>query len=139
MRLNPYLTFGGDCEEALNFYRDCFDGQIISINRFSEGPDEMGGTKIPADFKDKVMHMTLRFGNNVIMASDSVEEVSAAGRVTLCIGADDVDDMTAVFDKLSDGGEVTMPLQDTFWGARFGMFADRFGVKWMFNCESQPE
>ena len=139
MRLNPYLAFGGECEEALNFYKDCFSGTIESINRFSEGPDEIGGTPVPDNLKDKVMHMTLRFGDNVIMGSDSIEAPPADSNVTLCIGADDVDEMTGTFDKLSEGGQVTMPLQDTFWGAHFGMCIDRFGVKWMFNCESSSE
>lgn len=136
MRLNPYLAFGGDCEEALNFYKDCFGAEIEELHRFSDGPDEIGGTKVPEHLKDKVMHMTLRFGDNVIMGADSIEAPPADSNVQLTIGMDDVDKMTGIFDQLSAGGEITMPLQDTFWGARFGMFTDRFGVKWMFNCET---
>ena len=135
MQLNPYLFFNGNCEEALNFYKECLGGEFESINRFKDGPEEMGGMKIPENYKEKVMHMTWRFDGNVVMASDGFEEISDGGNVTLSISTDNVDGMDTVFNKLSEGGKVTMPLQDTFWGARFGMFTDRYGIKWMFNCE----
>ena len=136
MQLNPYLAFNGNCEEALNFYKECLGGEFESFNRFKDGPEELAGMKVPEHLMDKVMHMTLRFGDNVIMASDSLEEVPAGGNITLSIGMDDVEEMNTVFNKLSGGGQITMPLQDTFWGARFGMFTDRFGVKWMFNSQT---
>ena len=135
MQLNPYLFFNGNCEEALNFYKECLGGEFESINRFKDGPEEMGGMKVPEKFKEKVMHMTWRFDRNVVMASDGFEKVTDGGSVTLSVTVDNVDGMDTVFNKLSEGGQVTMPLQDTFWGARFGMFTDRYGIKWMFNCE----
>jgi len=135
MQLNPYLFFNGNCEEALNFYKECLGGEFESINRFKDGPEEMGGKKVPENFKEKVMHMTWRFDGNVVMASDGFEKVTNGGSVTLSVTVDNVDGMDTVFNKLSEGGQVTMPLQDTFWGARFGMFTDRYGIKWMFNCE----
>jgi len=135
MQLNPYLFFNGNCEEALNFYKECLGGEFESINRFKDGPEEMGGMKVPENFKEKVMHMTWRFDGNVVMASDGFEKVTDGGSVTLSVTVDNLDGMDTVFNKLSEGGQVTMPLQDTFWGARFGMFTDRYGIKWMFNCE----
>ncbi len=135
MQLNPYLFFNGNCEEALNFYKECLGGKFESINRFKDGPEEMGGMKVPENFKEKVMHMTWRFDGNVVMASDGFEKVTDGGSVTLSVTVDNVDGMDTVFNKLSAGGKVTMPLQDTFWGARFGMFTDRYGIKWMFSCE----
>lgn len=134
MQLDPYLFFNGDCEAAMNFYKDCFGGEFESINRFKDGPEEMGGMKVPEDFGDKIMHMTLRFDDNVIMASDGMQEAPADGNITLSIIMNHVDPTTTVFDKLSDGGQVTMPLQDTFWGARFGICTDKFGMKWIFSC-----
>ena len=122
MQLNPYLFFNGNCEEALNFYKECLGGEFESINRFKDGPEEMGGMKVPENFKEKVMHMTWRFDGNVVMASDGFEKVTDGGSVTLSVTVDNVDGMDTVFNKLSEGGQVTMPLQDTFWGARFGMF-----------------
>lgn len=136
MELSPYLAFNGTCEEAMTFYKDCLGGEIESINRFRDGPDELGGTKIPEAMKDQVMHMTWRFDGNVVMACDSVDQVSEGGNVTLCIDIGEVDRVDAAFDQLSAGGTITMPLENTFWGARFGMFTDRYGVQWMFNCSS---
>ena len=137
MQLNPYLFFNGNCEEVMNFYRECFGGDFESINRFKDGPEEMGGMKVPEDYGDKIMHMTLRFSDNVIMASDGMQQAPADGNITLSISMNDVDELSAVFDKLSGGGQVTMPLQDTFWGAHFGMCTDKFGMKWMFNCHTK--
>ena len=134
MQLNPYLAFHGNCEEALTFYKACLGGEFESLNRFKDGPDEMAGMKVPGLFKNKVMHMTWRFDGNVVMASDSLEPVPAGGHVTLSVSMDNVEAMNTIFNKLSEGGHVTMPLEDTFWGARFGMFTDRYGTKWMFNC-----
>ena len=134
MELSPYLAFNGTCEEAMTFYKDCLGGEFESINRFSDGPDEIGGTRIPEHMQDQVMHMTWRFDGNVVMACDSVDDVSKGGNVTLCIDMSEVDRVDAAFERLSEGGTMTLPLENTFWGARFGMFTDRFGVKWMFNC-----
>ena len=134
MKLNPYLSFEGTCEEALNFYKKCLGGEFEFVNRYKEGPPEMGGTKIPEEFMEKIMHMTWRFHDNVVMASDILGEIPKGGNITLSINIDDVNEMETVFDALSAGGQVTMPLQDTFWGARFGMFTDKFGIQWMFNC-----
>ena len=133
MRLTPYLRFNGSCENALNFYRECLGGEF-EINRFRDGPDVMGGTQIPVDFKDKVMHMTWRFDGNVVMASDSVEPVPAGGNGTLFINMDSVEALDAAFEKLADGGTVTLPPDRTFCGARFGMLTDRYGTRWMLNC-----
>jgi len=139
MQLNPYLAFNGECEDAMNFYKDCLGGEIESLNRFKDGPKEMMGEPVPEHLLGKVMHMTLRFDENVIMASDSMKQQTVGGNVTLSIGMDSVEKMDAIFNKLSSGGEVSMPLQDTFWGARFGMFTDKFGVSWMFNCHGKNE
>ncbi len=135
MKLNPYLNFNGNCEEAMNFYKDCLGGEFESINYFREGPEEMMGEQVPEHFAGKIMHMTLRFGDNVLMASDSVGAVQPSAAVTLSIGSSDLEETELAFAKLSAGGEITMPLQDTFWGARFGSFIDKFGISWMFNCQ----
>lgn len=85
------------------------------------------------------MHSTLVFGDNVIMVSDSMrgQALSGNGNVHLSIDIEDTSQMEAIFNKLSQGGKVTMPLQDAFWGARFGMLTDKFGINWMFNCEKK--
>ena len=130
MKLNPYITFDGNCEEAMNFYKDCLGGEFESLNYFKDGPAEMGA---PAHLADKIMHMALRFGDNVLMGADSMGDTPQAGHIALSMNTEGVDGLDDAFNKLSVGGQIIMPLEDTFWGARFGMFMDKFEVKWMFN------
>lgn len=133
MKLNPYLNFAGNAEEALNFYKDALDGEIIIINRFGESP-----MPVDDDYKQKIMHARLQFGaDNIIMISDSMKGhgISTGGNIQLSIGLTDEEKTKQIFDKLSAGGNVIMPLAKQFWGAIFGMFQDKFGVNWMLNCE----
>ncbi len=138
MKLIPYLSFNGQCEEALGFYRDCLGGSFDNIEYYSENQDV--GMDIPDRMIGQVMHVSLRFGDNVIMGSDHIETVPSDANISLSINFTDVDELEQTFEAMSVGGEVTMPLQDTFWGARFGTVTDRFGIKWMFNCHTDtPE
>lgn len=139
MKLHPYLAFNGTCEEAMTFYKDCLGGEFESLSRFADGPDEMGGMTIPAEMKQQIMHMTWRFGDNVVMASDSFEDVPAGGQITLTVTVSEPADVDAKFEALSDGGTVKMAPQDTFWGSRFAMLADRYGVHWMIDCALKQE
>lgn len=133
MKLNSYLTFGGNCEEAMNFYKAALGGEFVSVNHFKDGPADMG---VPDHLKDKVMHMTLQFGDNTLMASDDMMGgAPAAGNIALSLNFDNTDTVDGLFEKLSAGGTVIMPLENTFWGSRFGMFTDQFGVKWMLNAQ----
>jgi PhnB protein len=92
----------------------------------------------PGD-KNRVMHAVLQLGAGTIMLSDTMPNapVASEGNVTVSLDFDDVGDMTAKFDALGAGGKVTMPLADTFWGAKFGMLTDAFGVRWMLNCDTK--
>jgi PhnB protein len=135
MKLNPYLNFAGNAEEALNFYKDALGGEIAMISRYGESP-------MPSDddYKQKIMHARLQFGDdNVIMISDTMKghNVSTNGNIQLSIGLYDEEKTKIIFDKLSAGGKVTMPLAKQFWGATFGMLQDKFGVSWMLNCEEK--
>jgi PhnB protein len=136
MELAPYLMFNGDCRAAIEFYRDCLNGEIQGLSTFGEAhmPEEMGE-------KDRVMHVTLTFNNGMFMASDSMASnaVNVGDNVHMSLNFHDIAQMEEVFNKLSEGGEITMPLQDTFWGARFGMVRDKFKVNWMFNTQLQQE
>lgn len=134
MKLHPYLAFNGTCEEAMTFYKDCLGGEFESLSRFANGPDEMGGVTIPQEMKQQIMHMAWRFGDNVVMASDSFEDVPAGGQITLTVTVSEPDEVDATFEALSDGGTVKMPPQDTFWGSRFALLVDRYGVHWMIDC-----
>ncbi len=132
MRLNPYIHFAGNAEEALNFYAQALDGRIEQLGRYGESPMETD-----EDWKQKIMHARLVFDDNMVMISDTFkgQPVSDGGNIQLNINMDNVEDLERVFNKMAEGGETTMPLQDTFWGARFGMLKDKFGISWMFNCE----
>lgn len=134
MKLIPYLGFNGNCEEAINFYKEVFDGEILQLGRYGESPMETSD-----ELKDKIMHARLQFGDTLIMFSDMMgeKEAEAGSMISLSIDCDGIDQLEKVFGKMSAGGEVTMPLQDQFWGARFGMLTDKYGIHWMFNCKKK--
>lgn len=132
MKLYPYLHFQGNAEEALNFYSKALNGTISSVNRYGDSP-------MPSDedYKQKIMHSRLTFDDNMIMVSDTLKgnTVSTNGNIQLSVEVENEGEIDSVFNNMAEGGTVTMPLQDTFWGARFGMLKDKFGVNWMFNHE----
>jgi PhnB protein len=132
MVINPFLTFNGNCEEAINFYVQIFNGEINQLTRYSETV-----AVVPDDYKDKIMHISFRFEDNTIFASDTLPDKprTFGNNFSLIVDVMQIMEMEKTFDKLAEGGRITMPLQDTFWGARFGMLTDKFGVNWMFNCE----
>ncbi len=134
--VTPYLTFNGNCEEAIEFYCEALDGDIVSLQRFGDVPD-----MAPADMADKIMHCVLAADDVIIMASDSTpsQPVSPGTNVHLSLDFDSLEELQDAFEALSEGGTVTMPLQDTFWGARFGMLVDRYGVSWMFNYDLEED
>ena len=134
----PYLTFNGNAEEAMNFYKDVFGAEESSIMRYSEMPPNTE-FPIPDEAKDLVMHAHIKTGDFSVMAADSVKPGTVGTNVALSLNFTEDAEQTDVFNKLSDGGKVTMPLQDTFWGARFGMCTDKYGINWMFNKENPQE
>jgi PhnB protein len=131
MRIEVYLLFNGKAEEAINFYKSCFNGEISFLSRFSE-------SKMPVadEVKNDIMHATLTVGESVIMVSDSTPEhrVQPGNNVQVSLGYDDIAKMETEFNKLVQGGTITLPLQDTFWGSRFGMLRDKFDICWMFSA-----
>lgn len=143
MELHPYLNFNGDAKEALELYAKALKGQLEFVTTYADNPEL--SKQLPDGWQDKVMHATMTAGSIVIMASDvlvgtdgpcGMKELTPTGSpVSLSINCHSVEEMQESFDILASGGTITMPLQDTFWGARFGMLADKFGIKWMFNYD----
>lgn len=131
--IQPYLMFGGRCEEALEFYRSALGAQVDMLMRFSESPDPTPPGMLPPGFENKVMHASFRIGDNILMASDGCEEGSQFKGFSLSISVATEAEADRFFNALSDGGQVQMPLAKTFWSPRFGMLADRFGINWMIN------
>ena len=133
--LNPYLTFNGTAGKAIALYEKALGAKVENLQRFGDVP----GNKQPAETKDYVMHAVLRVGPGTIMISDTQpgDTVTGGNNNHVVLQWDDVASMTKAFDAVAAGGKVTMPLQDTFWGARFGMLVDPYGVAWMFNCNTK--
>lgn len=131
--VEPYLTFGGRCEEALEFYKQAIGAKVEMVMRFDECPDPMPEGMLAPGFEKKVMHSSFWVGNSMIMASDGCNPSSKFEGFSLSISVKDEAEADKVFAALSEGGKVTMPLEKTFWSPRFGMLDDRFGVSWMVN------
>lgn len=132
MQVQPYLNFGGRCEEALSFYQTALGAEVEMLMRFRESPDEPPPGAIPPGWDDKVMHASVRIGDSVVMASDGgcTDEAGFSG-FSLTLSVADPAEAERRFAALADGGQVQMPLGETFFAASFGMVSDRFGVQWM--------
>lgn len=126
--LNPYIDFSGRCREALDFYAQCFGGEVVGRMTYGEA-----NIDVPAAFKHSLIHAEFKAPGIRFMASDGRpgQPVAPSSRIMLCLHCSDDDEQTRVFDALAPGGTVTAPLDIAFWGARFGMLVDRFGVHWM--------
>lgn len=137
-QINPYLNFPGNAEEAFNFYKSIFGGDFPMIMRFGDTPE--AGTVAEED-KNKLMHIALPIGGNVLMASDAVGDMCATfkpgNNISLSVSADSKADADRIFNGLAAGGTVKMPMDNTFWGAYFGMVDDKFGVQWMVSYDEK--
>jgi PhnB protein len=137
--VNAYLNFERDCEAAFNHYRSVFGGDFAFVGRYKDMPSE---TPLPEADQNKIMHMSLPIGNTVLMGSDSAGEWGGkkivGNNISLSINTESTEEADRVFNGLSAGGTVTMPLNKTFWGAYFGMFTDKFGINWMVNYDETP-
>jgi len=134
-KLNPYLIFNGTAEKAIQLYEQALGARTEGLSRFGDVP----GSRTPPEHRNRVVHAELHLGEGVVMVSDAMPDrpVPAEGNVHVCLDFDDVTDMTRKFEALARGGKVALPLQDMFWGAKFGMLTDAFGVNWMFNCSTK--
>jgi PhnB protein len=129
-RLNPYLTFNGNCREAMTFYKDCFGGKL-DIQTVGESP---ASAQMPDQMKNSVMHSQLESDKIVIMGSDLVpEKLSQGNTLALMLDCVNEQEIRSLFEKLAVGGKVNQQVQDTFWGALYGELVDKFGVRWMLN------
>jgi PhnB protein len=138
MQLEPYLFFDGKCEEALNFYKNVFGGTIEGISRWSEMPKDAGGPPVTPETANRVMHATFKSPGVSFMASDaSPGKVYGEGPISLSVATSDLAEAERVFNGLANGGKVEMPMADTFWGAKFGMLSDKYGIDWMVSCRTE--
>lgn len=135
LRVNPYLNFNGNTEEAFTFYKSVFGGEFTNVMRFKDMP---GSEKLAADIKNKIMHLSLPIGNNItLMATDALEsfgqKLTIGNNFYIYLEVETKADADHLFNSLSVEGKVEMPMQDMFWGAYYGSFADKFGVQWMIS------
>jgi PhnB protein len=133
--VNAYLLFNGECEAAFKFYEKCLGGKIEMAMTHGDSPMS---EKVPPEWRKKIMHARMTVGNTVLMGSDAPpDRYEEPKGFSLSVGTKDPAEAERMFNELAAGGKVQMPLQQTFWAAKFGMLVDRFGIPWMINCE-QP-
>ena len=130
VQLNPYLTFNGNCREAMSFYKDCLGGEL-NLQTIGESPVS---DKMPEKMKACILHGVLTTGTLTLMATDCVPETLFRGNtISLCLNFNNEDELRTCFEKLSAGGKTNQAPEDTFWGALFGDLTDRYGNHWLLN------
>ncbi|MBS3136603.1 VOC family protein [Candidatus Woesearchaeota archaeon] len=138
--INPYLIFNGKAEEAFNFYKSVFGGKFAGIQRFKDMPSSKD---VPKGEEDLIMHVALPIGKgNMLMGSDAPEssgKVIVGSNSYISVNVDSKAEAKKLFNGLSAGGEIQMPLADMFWGAYFGMLKDKFGVQWMVSHDNKTQ
>ena len=133
MGVNPYIAFKGNCREAIEFYKNALGAEVLFSQTMGESPMAKMG---PAE---NIMHCTIKVGESTIMMCDNPSPDAAAtgtGNISLAIGLNDPERAKQIFGKLAKDGSVIMPLEKTYWAEAFGMVTDKFGVKWMVNCDA---
>ena len=138
MSLNAYLYFDGNCAEAFAFYRKIFGGDFLAMRHYRDAPPEYN---FADDEADKVMHATLPIGQSLLMGADmtnnALQKPVSGTNFSLSHNPSSHEEADRIFAELKDGGDEMMAMQETFWGAYFGMVKDRFGIQWLINYNQQ--
>ena len=133
IKLNPYLNFDGNCEEAFNHYKKVFGGEFSYFSRMSDVENE----EFPEEDKNLIMHVSLPIGNDILMGSDVATDIKPmfkqGNNNYISLTPSSREEADRLFNELSAGGEVEMPMEEMFWGDYFGSFRDKFGIYWMIN------
>ncbi|MDB5004094.1 MAG: hypothetical protein JWQ34_2319 [Mucilaginibacter sp.] len=139
-KINPYLNFLGNTEEAFNFYKSVFGGEFKALIHFK---DTEHGEKMSAEDKEKTMHVALPIGDSLLMGTDALESMghtlTTGNNFSIAIDPTDIAEANRIFDGLAVGGQVMAPLSKASWGAWFGMLVDKFGVQWMVNYDDSQK
>lgn len=132
--INPYLNYNGNTEEAFNFYRSVFGGEFAGLQKFRDTPE---ADKLPEKDRDKIMHIALPIGKNILMATDALDsygqKLHQGNNFYITVSVESEQEAKEIFNNLSQGGEIELELQRTFWAESFGMFRDKFGIQWMID------
>jgi len=139
---NIYLNFNGNCAQAFDFYRSVFGGEFGYVGRFGDMP-ESGDYKVPEADKNKIMHISLPIGSSTLMGADCGGEWTSGfvqgTNFSISVTAGSKEEADRIFNALAQGGRVTMPMNNTFWGDYFGMLTDQFGISWMMSFNAQQQ
>ncbi len=139
--INPYINFNGNAEEAFNFYKSVFGGEFETVVRFKDlkSPE----FPLPEDDENKIMRITLPIGNNILIANDVPESLGPVSekenRSKISISTDSREEADKIFNGLSVGGAVEMPIDNSPWGTYFAMFRDKFGIEWTVEFDSDRD
>ena len=130
--VNPYIAFKGNCREAIEFYKGALNAAVLFTQTVGESPMSNMGPP------ENIMHCSLKVGDSTIMMCDDPrpDAAAAGGNISLAIGLNDPERAKQLFGNLSKDGSVLMPLEKTYWAEAFGMVTDKFGIKWMVNCDA---
>jgi len=137
-QINPHINFNGNAEEAFNFYKSVFGGEFAMVKRFKD----LASVDFPVAEKEanKIMHIALPIGNSILMANDVPEILGRTNenenRSKIVISAESKEEADKLFNGLSAGGQIEMPIADSPWGSYFGMFRDKYGIEWMVDFDS---
>ena len=135
MKVNPYLNFDGQAEEAFNFYKSVFGGDFSGKMKMEEAP---GGDELPPEEQNRLMHISLPIGKDIILMGSDIfpsmgQTLKVGNNLYISLHPESKEDADKLFNNLSAGGEIEMPMEDQFWGDYFGSFIDKFGIGWMIN------
>ena len=140
MNLDTYLNFNGNCREVFEFYRVVFGGAFTVMQTFRDGPSDMG---VVEEELDQIMHVSLPVGTSVLMGSDIPSQFAQppviGNNILISISLDSKQEADRIFAELSEGGSVSLPMQDMFWGSYFGSFTDKYGINWQINYDEPQE
>ena len=131
--IQPYLFFGGRCEEALAFYGTAIGAEINMLMRYSDSPEPMPPGRLAPGYENKVMHTEFRVGDSTLMGSDGCGDADVFGGFSLSLNVATVEESEKYFNALAEGGKIEMPLSKSFWSPSFGMLTDKFGMGWMVS------
>jgi len=135
----PYLYFNGNAEEAFHFYKSVFEVELTEILRFGDLEDNPMG--ISDKDREKIAHIAIPLGNSILMGTDQVESMGQSltigNNFYITLIPETAEEADRVFNKLSDGGKVLMPLKKEFWAEKYGMCTDKFGIQWMISYEGE--
>ncbi len=134
-QINPYLTFDGNCRDAMSFYAECLDGEL-NLQAVSESPV---AAQLPAETQEQILHSAIsRNGEILMMASDTIGPYNfiEGTNISISLNCSNEEEINSIFRKLSAGGKINDPLKKQFWGALFGVLVDKYGIRWMLNYEN---